>query len=206
MRRGGALWKQGPFASWLERPRGTSASADSSRSDAGRVEPCPSRPHLSRLTGDATTEGALMGTTDKTDHGPEADTPELDRSVDRRGFVRGTFAAAALAGLPSSLTAQGGGRGQAETPPPPRPLGQGDPPAMVFQPYPGGTGSYLEKIARERGREAFERARFTVEGWKGPVPTFEEEIAYLPAHRLAALLQARKISSVQLTDIYLNRI
>ena len=150
-----------------------------------------------------------MGTTDKTDHLIDADTPspDEDRGVDRRGFVRTGLAAAALAGLPASLTAQGGGRGQAETPPPPpRPLGQGDPPAMVFQPYPGGTGAYLEKIARERGRDAFERARFSVEGWKGPVPTSEEEIAYLPAHRLAALLQARKISSVQLTDIYLNRI
>jgi Asp-tRNA(Asn)/Glu-tRNA(Gln) amidotransferase A subunit family amidase len=77
---------------------------------------------------------------------------------------------------------------------------------MVFQPYPGGTGAYLEKIARERGRDAFERSRFTVEGWRGPVPTAEEEIVYLPAHRLAALLQSRRISSVQLTDIYLNRL
>jgi len=76
---------------------------------------------------------------------------------------------------------------------------------MVFQPYPGGTGAYLEKIARERGRDAFERTRFTVEGWRGPVPTSEEEIAFLPAHRLAALLQSRRISAVQLTDIYLNR-
>jgi Asp-tRNA(Asn)/Glu-tRNA(Gln) amidotransferase A subunit family amidase len=76
---------------------------------------------------------------------------------------------------------------------------------MVFQPYPGGTGAYLEKLARERGREAFERTRFTVEGWRGPVPTSEEEIAYLPVHRLAALLQSRRISAVQLTDIYLNR-
>jgi Asp-tRNA(Asn)/Glu-tRNA(Gln) amidotransferase A subunit family amidase len=77
---------------------------------------------------------------------------------------------------------------------------------MVFQPYPGGTGAYLEKIARERGREAFDRSRFTVEPWRGPVPTSEDEIAYLPAHRLAALIQAKKITSVQLTEIYLNRL
>jgi Asp-tRNA(Asn)/Glu-tRNA(Gln) amidotransferase A subunit family amidase len=76
----------------------------------------------------------------------------------------------------------------------------------VFQPYPGGTGAYLEKIARERGRDAFERSRFTVEGWRGPVPTSEEEIAFLPVHRQAALLQSRRISSVQLTEIYLNRL
>jgi Asp-tRNA(Asn)/Glu-tRNA(Gln) amidotransferase A subunit family amidase len=136
--------------------------------------------------------------------------PEQDRTVDRRSFMRSALAAATLATVPSSLTAQGGapggtgGRGPADAPPP-RPLGNGEPPAMVFQPYPGGTGSYLEKIARERGRDAFERERFTVEGWRGAVPTSEEEIAYLPAHRLAALLQAKKITSVQLTEIYLNR-
>ena len=105
-----------------------------------------------------------MATTDK----PEGDletSPAVNRAVDRRGFVRSAIATAALASVPTSLTAQGGaaptgGRGQAEAPPP-RPLGNGEPPAMVFQPYPGGTGAYLEKIAKERGREAFERYRFT---------------------------------------------
>jgi Asp-tRNA(Asn)/Glu-tRNA(Gln) amidotransferase A subunit family amidase len=127
-------------------------------------------------------------------------------ALDRRGFVRSAFGAAALAAVPASLTAQGapaGGRGQEA--PPPRPLGNGEPPAMVFQPYPGGTGAYLEKIARERGRDAFDREKFTVESWRGPVPTSEEEIAYLPAHRLAALIQSKRITSVQLTEIYLNR-
>ena len=147
-----------------------------------------------------------MGTTDNSDDRTAAAIPEADRTLDRRGFVRSAIATAALAGIPSSLTAQDAGRGQgAPPPPPPRPLGQGDPPAMVFQPYPGGTGAYLEKLARERGRDAFERTRFTVESWRGPVPTSEEEIVFLPAHRLAALLQSRKISSVQLTDMYLNR-
>ncbi len=145
-----------------------------------------------------------MGATDNSDDRIETATPEPDRTYDRRGFVRSAIASAALAGMPSSLTAQDAGRGQAAAPPP-RPLGQGDPPAMVFQPYPGGTGSYLEKIARERGRDAFERTRFTVEGWRGAVPTSEEEMVFLPAHRLAALLQSRKISAVQLTDMYLNR-
>jgi Asp-tRNA(Asn)/Glu-tRNA(Gln) amidotransferase A subunit family amidase len=149
-----------------------------------------------------------MGSTEKPEHDLEA-TPDIDATVDRRGFMRTALATAALAGIPASLTAQGaatgGGRGQADTPPP-RPLGNGEPPAMVFQPYPGGTGAYLEKLARERGREAFERSRFTVEAFRGPVPTSEEELAFLPAHRLAALIQARKISSVQITDIYLNRI
>jgi Asp-tRNA(Asn)/Glu-tRNA(Gln) amidotransferase A subunit family amidase len=147
-----------------------------------------------------------MGATDDSDLTPALPTP--DEGLNRRGFVRSALASAALAGLPAGVLAQGaaGGRGQQQPPPPPRPLGNGEPPAMVFQPYPGGTGAYLEKIARERGRDAFERSRFTVEGWRGPVPTAEEEIVYLPAHRLAALLQSRRISSVQLTDIYLNRL
>jgi Asp-tRNA(Asn)/Glu-tRNA(Gln) amidotransferase A subunit family amidase len=126
-----------------------------------------------------------------------------DRRLDRRGFVRNAIATAALATVPASLTAQG--RGQAAAPPP-RPLGNGEPPAMVFQPYPGGTGAYLEKIARERGREAFERERFAVEEWRGPVPASEAEIAYLPVHRLAALIQSKHITALQLTEIYLNRI
>ncbi|HZI29518.1 MAG TPA: amidase, partial [Gemmatimonadaceae bacterium] len=149
-----------------------------------------------------------MSTTDNSDDTID-NGQSTDRTFDRRGFVRNALGAAALAAVPTSLTAQGGtappatGRGADTTPP--RPLGNGEPPAMVFQPYPGGTGSYLEKLAKERGRDAFERERFTVEGWRGPVPTSEDEIAYLPAHRLAALLQSKRISSVQLTEIYLNR-
>lgn len=131
------------------------------------------------------------------------DVPDTE-PMDRRDFVRSAIAGAAAVGLASPALAQGGGRGQPA--PPPRPLGNGEPPAMVFQPYPGGTGSYLEKLARERGREAFERARFSVEPWRGPVPASEEELAWLPAHRLAALLQSRKVSAVQVTDAYLNRI
>ncbi len=126
------------------------------------------------------------------------------RTVDRRAFMRTALAGAATLGLGAPALAQGTGRGQQQ--PPPRPLGNGEPPAMVFQPYPGGTGAYLEKIARERGREAFDRATFTVEPWSGPVPGSEEEIAYLPAHRLSALVQSRQLTAVQLTDIYLNRL
>jgi Asp-tRNA(Asn)/Glu-tRNA(Gln) amidotransferase A subunit family amidase len=149
-----------------------------------------------------------MSTTDNSDDRvDQAD--DTDRTVDRRAFMRSALATAALATVPTSLTAQGAapaGSGRGADAPPPRPLGNGEPPAMVFQPYPGGTGAYLEKIARERGRAAFERERFNVEGWRGAVPTSEDEIAYLPAHRLAALIQAKKITSVQLTEIYLNRL
>ena len=77
---------------------------------------------------------------------------------------------------------------------------------MVYQAYPGGTGALMEKLVKEHGRAAFERTPFTVEKWSGAMPTSDEAIAFLPAHRLSALLKERKITSVRLTDIYLERI
>jgi Asp-tRNA(Asn)/Glu-tRNA(Gln) amidotransferase A subunit family amidase len=88
---------------------------------------------------------------------------------------------------------------------PPIPLTQGDPPALQFQAYPGGTGALMEKLIKERGAAAFERRPIEIEPWTGPVPTREEDVAFLPAHRLGALLKARHISSVDLTNIYLER-
>ncbi len=85
-------------------------------------------------------------------------------------------------------------------------LGNGEAPALQFMPYPGGTGAVMAKLARERGRAAFDRAVFTVPKFAGAVPTNPDDIAFLPAHRLAALIRERKITSVALTDIYLNRI
>jgi Asp-tRNA(Asn)/Glu-tRNA(Gln) amidotransferase A subunit family amidase len=136
----------------------------------------------------------------------EAPTPA--RGIDRRDFVRIAVAAAASSSLAVGAAAQGrGGAPGAQAPQQPLPpLGNGEPPAMQFQPYPGGTGAYLEKLARERGRAAFDRAKQEVEPWKGVVPTAEEDIAFLPAHRLSALLKARKLSPVALTDIYLERL
>jgi len=64
----------------------------------------------------------------------------------------------------------------------------------------------MERLARERGRAAFDRAVFTVEPWRGTVPTSADEIACLPAHRLAALVKDRKITSLELTDLYLARL
>jgi Asp-tRNA(Asn)/Glu-tRNA(Gln) amidotransferase A subunit family amidase len=134
-------------------------------------------------------------------------------SVDRRGFVRIAVAAAAGSGLGAATTsAAAQGRG---APPPQQqqqparewpPLGNGEPPAIQFQPYPGGTGAWLEKLARERGRAAFDRVPLEVASWIGPVPSSEEDIAFLPAHRLAALIRARAISSVDLTGLYLARL
>jgi hypothetical protein len=89
---------------------------------------------------------------------------------------------------------------------PPVPLGNGEPPALQFQPYPGGTGALMEKLVGERGAGAFDRAVYQPEPWTGPVPTSDEDIAFLPAHRLSALLKAGHVTSARLTDIYLTRI
>ena len=114
-----------------------------------------------------------------------------------RARAQGTSAGAA--------GAAGGGRGQ-QPQAPPVPLGNGEAPALQFQPYPGGTGALMEKLAKERGRAAFDRAVFTVEKWTGSVPTNPDDIAFLPAHRLSALIKAKKITSLQLTEIYLTRL
>ncbi len=132
----------------------------------------------------------------------------LSGGMDRRKFMLLSLAATAAGTLGvDSTRAQGAGApGQQQPPPPPVPLGNGEAPALQFQPYPGGTGAMMERLARERGRAAFERSVFSVESWRGPVPTSPDEIVFLPAHRLAALLKERKITSVQLTDIYLARL
>lgn len=132
--------------------------------------------------------------------------------MNRRRFVRVAVAAAAAGGVGgATVVAQEARPPQQPTQPqpqqpPPVPLGNGEPPAFQFQAYPGGTGAYLEKLARERGREAFERSEIRVEGWRGAVPTSEQQLAFLPVHRLAALIKARKVSSVDLTNIYLQRL
>jgi Asp-tRNA(Asn)/Glu-tRNA(Gln) amidotransferase A subunit family amidase len=139
--------------------------------------------------------------------------------VDRRTFITRSLAASAASALVAD-TAHAQVAGATPTPearpaaapqpspapPPPLPLGNGETTALQFQPYPGGTGHMMEKLARERGRAAFDRSVFSVESWRGPVPTSADDIAALPAHRLAALLKAGKVTSLQLTDIYLERL
>jgi Asp-tRNA(Asn)/Glu-tRNA(Gln) amidotransferase A subunit family amidase len=144
-----------------------------------------------------------------------ADAAELT-GVNRRQFVfrslvgaaAGVFglgaAAAAAAQTPAPAPAAGGGQGAA-TPTPP-PLGMGDPVSWTFQPHPHGIGAVMEKLIRERGAAAFERSTFTVAPWTGPVPTSAEDLAFLPAHRLSALIKARRITSTQITRIYLDRL
>lgn len=127
--------------------------------------------------------------------------------MDRREFVFLSLvsAAASAFGISTAARAQAAAGRQASQAPL-LALGNGEAPALQFQPYPGGTGALMEKLARERGRAAFERGTFDVDKWKGPIPTAPEDLAFLPAHRLSALIKARKVTSVQLTDIYLERI
>lgn len=128
----------------------------------------------------------------------------LEGGLDRRSLI--------FLSLVASAATTFGARGAQAQPAPaqpapaPVPVPDGVAPAMQFQPYPAGTGALMEKLARERGAAAFARPAFKVEPWKGAVPTNPDDLAYLPAHRLAALLKARKISSLQLTDIYLARL
>ena len=139
--------------------------------------------------------------------------------VDRREFVFMSLVAAAASTFGAHVArAQGGiGAGRAvesaaaavirqQQTVPSFPLGNGEPPAEQFMPYPGGTGALMEKLVKEHGAKAFDRAQFTVEKWSGAVPASDEAIAFLPAHRLAALIKAKKLTSTRLTTIYLERL
>ncbi len=93
---------------------------------------------------------------------------------------------------------------QAQEGPPPVPLGNGEHPALVFQAYPGGTGS-LYKRWNSEGLDPFRRHPIHIDPWVGPVPGDPDDIAFLPVHRLAALIRGGHVSSVELTEIYLER-
>ena len=137
---------------------------------------------------------------------------EASGGLDRRRFMFLSLVAAAAGtfalpqGAHANVTSAGGLRPQQPQQPPPLPLGNGEPPALQFQPYPGGTGALMEKLVRERGPAAFQRSMFEVEPWTGDVPSSPSDIAFLPAHRLSALIRERRITSTQLTDIYLERL
>ena len=127
----------------------------------------------------------------------------------RREFVVRTVVATAASTFGLGLAANPAGQTPAPQTPAPSPalaFGNGEPPALQFQAYPGGTGALLEKLARERGRAAFDRAPFVVDRWTGAPPGTDEDIAFLPAHRLSALLKAKRITSARLTNIYLDRL
>ena len=138
-----------------------------------------------------------------------ADAYEESVGIDRRDFMFWSMvtAAATTFGFGARALAQAPAPGAAAPQAPPLPpLGNGEPISWTFQPYPGGTGALMEKLVREHGAAAFQRSTFNVEKWTGPVPTAPDEIVFLPAHRLSALVHARKITSTDLTKIYLARL
>lgn len=137
--------------------------------------------------------------------------------LDRRTFLATTAAAAAAAtvgisGAAGAEEAAAGGPAAAPTQGPFQQaampaLGNGEMIATNFSAYPGGTGALLEKVVRERGAAAFRRKVPTPVPWgTATLPRTDEEIAFLPVHRLSAAIHAGKLTSARLTDIYLTRL
>ena len=147
-----------------------------------------------------------------------ADYDEELAGMDRRQFMFLSLVAAAATAFGADTRSRpgrsgsdrGGGRAAAVSgqQAPPVALGNGEPPALQFQPYPGGTGALMEKLrkgARPRGVRSRGRSRSSK--WKRRRSTrIPTTIAFLPAHRLSALIKAKKITSLQLTEIYLARL
>lgn len=140
------------------------------------------------------------------------------KGMARREFLRATAAAAAagavapgaVAGERARVRERDAGTPATAIAPqqqaaPSVPLGNGEPPALQFQAYPGGTGALHARWHRE-GVDPFARHPLPVDPWTGPVPTREEDVAFLPVHRLAALVRAGHVSPTQLTAIYLDRL
>jgi len=146
-----------------------------------------------------------------------ADEMEFSSDVDRRNFIFVSLAAAAATtfGFGAKALAQGAPQQQQQQPPP-VPLDNMEGLSWTFQPYPGGTGALLERTYREKGPSAFNRQPFAWTRTKGAfyiapwgtaaLPSSDEDIAFLPAHRLAAAIKAGKITSTRLTTIYLDRL
>jgi Asp-tRNA(Asn)/Glu-tRNA(Gln) amidotransferase A subunit family amidase len=139
-------------------------------------------------------------------------------TIDRRAFLATAAATAASLGLADAALAQGGGATPSAAPAPAGlppfqqaqapALGNGEMIAMNFSPYPGGTGALLEKVVKERGAAAFARhvPKPASLAAADTLPASDEDIAFLPVHRLSAFIHARKLTSARLTDIYLTRL
>lgn len=163
--------------------------------------------------GEDRTDGGA-GRNGRTDDGPGR-TGRADEGLGRREFLRVAGAAAAAGAVaPTDLLAahpaSSGGAAPARViqerqEAPPVPLDNGEHPALVFQAYPGGTGSLYRRWARE-GVDPFERHPIPIDPWVGPVPGDPADVAFLPVHRLAALIRGGHVSSVELTEIYLERL
>ena len=145
-----------------------------------------------------------------------AEEAESLSGIGRREFMFRTLTAAAATtfGAHAALAQAGGAAPGGVTPAPqqqpqqpaPYPLGNGEPPVEQFMPYPGGTGALMQKMVHEHGVHAFDRATFAVEKWSGAMPGTDEALAFLPAHRISALIKARKLTSQRITGIYLERL
>lgn len=129
-------------------------------------------------------------------------------ALKRRRFLKTTAAAAAAGALGRPDLGAGAVPSVAapQEVPLPVPLGNAEPPAFQFQAYPGGTGALMERFWRETDGRPFERVPIEIDPWTGPPPASEEELAFLPVHRLAALLRDQRISPEELTEVYLNRL
>ncbi len=146
----------------------------------------------------------------------DQDRPPESLSIKRRRFLAAAAGAAAgAASLPSGgigavAAEEAGGRTRVPRRGPQEealaPLGNAESPALHFQASPGGTGALLEKLWSEAGLRAFQREPIEVEPWVGEFPTREEDVAFLPAHRQAALLRAGAITSLELAEVYLERL
>jgi Asp-tRNA(Asn)/Glu-tRNA(Gln) amidotransferase A subunit family amidase len=148
--------------------------------------------------------------------GPTGDERRIFEALDgleRRDFLKAAAAAVAAGVItPSGLLArnptardEGLARALQEAQEVAAPLGNGEHPALVFQAYPGGTGSLYAKWHAE-GVDPFARTPIPIDPWTGGVPSDATEIAFLPVHRLAALVREGHVSSVDLTEIYLERL
>jgi Asp-tRNA(Asn)/Glu-tRNA(Gln) amidotransferase A subunit family amidase len=122
------------------------------------------------------------------------------------GSVSGGTAPASLDRATRAAVQGTAGPAFSQQAPPPAPLFNAEPPALQFQAYPGGTGALFERLWREHGERLFARTPIEILPWEGPVPTREEDLAFLPVARQAALLRERRITSSELTDIYLERL
>ena len=130
----------------------------------------------------------------------------LAPEIDRRAFLYLSLIGAAAASLSGASAAGQTVPAGTPTPTPLPLLGNPEAPALQFMPHPEGTGAVMERLVRERGAAAFERSPFRIGSWSGTMPTSPEELAFLPAHRLSALIKARQLTSVRLTEVYLERI
>ena len=145
---------------------------------------------------------------------PRAEEAEDRTGIDRRQFMFMSLVSAAATTLGARTALADGiylGRaataGTGQQPQQPEiVLAQGDPPAEQFMPYPGGTGALMETLVREHGPSVFQRSSFDVSDWSGPVPSSDEDIAFLTATQLASLIKSRRITSTRLTTIYLDRL